>query len=70
MPDLPVQGIVHQINGHEVRLSVSGQKCHMVRGDINKKTKNTIVSKIKNEYVKLQNRISQQADRSEGMGAR
>ena len=41
MPDLPVQGIVHQINGHEVRLSVSGQKCHLVRGDINKKTKKT-----------------------------
>jgi hypothetical protein len=70
MPDLPVQGIMHQIDRHNGRLSVSGQNAAQLEEILTRIQKNIIVSKIKNEYVKLQNNLRQQEHRPEGMGAR
>jgi hypothetical protein len=70
MPDLPVQDILHQTDKLSCRLSVDGQKAMQSEEISTRKQKNTIVSKIKNEYIKLQNNLSQQEHRSERMGAR
>jgi hypothetical protein len=70
VPDLPVQSILYQIDRHNGRLSVNGQNVTQSEEILTRKQKTPSLVKIKNEYVKLQNSISQQADRPEGMGAR
>ena len=70
MLDLPVQSILHQVNKQVGRISVDGRKVVQSEELSTRKQKNTIVSKIKNEYIKLQNNLRQQKHRPAGMGAR